>query len=85
MNNNSNTPSKTEGKLDQNIGNVKESVGGAVGHDKMQAEGTAQRGQGEANETAANVTDFVKNIPNKAEGAVKGVMNSFTGGNSGNN
>ncbi|ORZ01185.1 hypothetical protein BCR43DRAFT_486502 [Syncephalastrum racemosum] len=85
MNNNSNTPSKTEGKIDQNIGNVKEGLGNVTGQEKMQSEGTAQRGQGEANETAANVTDFVKNIPNKAEGAVKGVMNSFTGGSSGNN
>ncbi|KAI8874962.1 hypothetical protein K501DRAFT_245628 [Backusella circina FSU 941] len=72
-------PSKTEGKKDQFVGNVKETVGSAVGNESLQSEGTTQRGSGQVQETAANVTGYVQGAVDQTMGAVKGAYNALTG------
>ncbi|CAO3654685.1 hypothetical protein MBANPS3_009963 [Mucor bainieri] len=62
------SPSKTEAKKDQFVGNVKENVGSAVGNESLEAKGTAQKSDGAYDQAA---------------GAVQGVVNSLTGNNSG--
>lgn len=73
------SPSKTDAKLDQAVGNAKETVGDAVNNDKMKSEGAAQRGQGQINEATADLSGFVKGVKDKAEGALKGIQNAFGG------
>ncbi|KAI9492339.1 hypothetical protein BDB00DRAFT_765623 [Zychaea mexicana] len=70
---------KASAKIDQATGDVKETVGAATNNDKMQAEGKAERGQGQVDEMTANVESFVKGIKDKTEGAWKGLVNSITG------
>jgi uncharacterized protein YjbJ (UPF0337 family) len=45
----------------------------------MEAEGKTQRGSGQAQETAANVTGYVQGVADQVTGAVKGAYNSLTG------
>lgn len=75
------SPSKTDAKMDKAAGTVKETAGDVVGNERLRAEGQAQHGQGQAQEMAANVTGFVKGIAEKTQDAVKGMMDSITGGN----
>ncbi|KAG2235579.1 hypothetical protein BDF21DRAFT_411588 [Thamnidium elegans] len=73
------SPSKTEAKKDQLVGNVKENVGHAVGNQSLEAEGKTQNGAGAAQETAANVQGYVQGAANQVSGAVQGAYNSLTG------
>ncbi|KAG2198920.1 hypothetical protein INT46_008252 [Mucor plumbeus] len=77
------SPSKTEAKKDQFVGNVKENVGSAVGNESLEAKGTAQKSDGNVQEIAANVQHFVQGAYDQAAGAVQGVVDSITGNNSG--
>jgi uncharacterized protein YjbJ (UPF0337 family) len=72
-------PSKSEGKKDQFVGNIKETVGSAVGNESLQSEGTAQHGSGEVQETAATVSGYVQGAVDQTVGAVKGAYNALTG------
>ncbi|KAI8889962.1 hypothetical protein K501DRAFT_237577 [Backusella circina FSU 941] len=72
-------PSKTDAKKDQFVGNVKENVGGVLGNESMETEGQTQRGRGQAQETAANVSGYVQGVAEQVTGAVKGAYNSLTG------
>ncbi|KAI8080771.1 uncharacterized protein B0P05DRAFT_468751 [Gilbertella persicaria] len=76
-------PSRTDAKKDQFIGSVKDNVGGAVGNESMQSKGKTQNAAGHGQETAANVTDYVKGAMDQAAGAVKGAYNSLTGNTTG--
>jgi uncharacterized protein YjbJ (UPF0337 family) len=72
-------PSRTDAKKDQFVGNAKDTVGGAVGNERMQAEGQTQHGSGQVQETAANTKGYVEGMADQVAGAVKGAYNSLTG------
>ncbi|EIE76031.1 hypothetical protein RO3G_00735 [Rhizopus delemar RA 99-880] len=73
------SPSRTDAKKDQFVGNVKETAGNAVGNESLENKGQAQNASGKTQETAANVTDYIKGTINQASGAVMGAVNSLTG------
>ncbi|KAI8378005.1 uncharacterized protein BYT42DRAFT_497603 [Radiomyces spectabilis] len=73
------TPSKSDAKMDKGIGNIKETAGSAVGNQSLENKGKAQHGEGQTQETAANITGYVQGMANQASGAVKGAINSLTG------
>ncbi|CEG67047.1 hypothetical protein CU097_006545 [Rhizopus azygosporus] len=75
----SSAPSKSEAKKDQFVGNVKETVGNAVGNESLESKGQAQNTSGKVQETAANITGYVQGMVNQASGAVMGAVNSLTG------
>ncbi|KAI8374613.1 uncharacterized protein BYT42DRAFT_577015 [Radiomyces spectabilis] len=75
----SSSPSKSHAKYDQTVGDVKETVGNAVGNESLQAKGTAQHGSGQAEETAANISGYVQGLKNQVEGTAKGVYNAMMG------
>ncbi|KAI8879179.1 hypothetical protein K501DRAFT_287503 [Backusella circina FSU 941] len=72
-------PSRTDAKKDQFAGNVKDTLGSAVGNERMQAEGQAQHGSGQTQETAANTKGYVEGMADQVAGAVKGAYNSLAG------
>ncbi|KAL0082341.1 hypothetical protein J3Q64DRAFT_1239762 [Phycomyces blakesleeanus] len=73
------TPSRTDGKTDQFKGNVKETVGSAVGNDSLKREGNTQNSTGHVEETTAKTTGYVQGLTDQVSGAVKGAYNSLTG------
>ncbi|KAI8068126.1 uncharacterized protein B0P05DRAFT_551873 [Gilbertella persicaria] len=77
------SPSRTDAKKDQFVGDVKENVGGAVGNKSLESKGQAQNAAGHGQETAATVSDYVTGAVNQVTGAVKGAVNSLTGNTSG--
>jgi uncharacterized protein YjbJ (UPF0337 family) len=77
------TPSKTEAKKDQFVGDVKETAGSAVGNESLESKGKTQHGTGLVEETAANVSGFVTGTVNQVTGATQGIVNSIFGNNSG--
>lgn len=73
------SPSRTEAKKDQFVGNVKENVGSAVGNESLEAEGKTQNNAGAIQETAATVQGYVTGAVDQVAGAVKGAYNALTG------
>lgn len=76
------SPSKTDAKKDQFVGNVKETAGHAVGNESLESKGKAQHGSGLVQETAANVSNFVQGTVNSVSGAVQGAVGALTGNTS---
>ncbi|KAI9359092.1 hypothetical protein BD770DRAFT_386589 [Pilaira anomala] len=76
------TPSRTEAKKDQFIGQAKEHVGYAVGNESLEAKGKTQANAGQVEETAANLSGYVQGAVNQVSGAVQGAMNALTGNTS---
>ncbi|MCU7557612.1 CsbD family protein [Macrococcus capreoli] len=50
----------SEGKFEQLKGNVQESVGNAIGDEKLEAEGKENKATGKVKETVENVSDSIK-------------------------
>ncbi|KAG0740008.1 hypothetical protein G6F57_012083 [Rhizopus arrhizus] len=75
----SSTPSRSDAKKDQFVGNVKETVGNAVGNESLENKGHAQNTSGKVQESAANLTGYVQGLVDQASGAVMGAVNSLTG------
>ncbi|KAI8353247.1 hypothetical protein EDC96DRAFT_517317 [Choanephora cucurbitarum] len=73
------SPSRTDAKKDQFVGDVKQNVGSAVGNESLESKGQAQNAAGHGQETAATLTDYVKGTADQVAGAVKGAYNSLTG------
>ncbi|KAG1146160.1 hypothetical protein G6F37_007988 [Rhizopus arrhizus] len=76
-------PSRTEGKKDQMTGNIKETMGGMMGNERMESEGQTQRGSGKVQEGAANVTGYMQGLGKQVSGTMKDTYNSLTGNTSG--
>ena len=74
-----NGPSKTEGRKDEFVGNVKEKTGRAVGNESLQAEGASQNLAGTVQNQAAVVSGYVQGAADQLSGAVKGAYNALTG------
>ncbi len=51
-----------KGALDKAVGSVKDTVGGAVGNEKLQAEGKADKAKGTAREAAGDVKDAGRDV-----------------------
>jgi uncharacterized protein YjbJ (UPF0337 family) len=60
------TTDKIKGMANEAAGNVKQTVGKAVGSDKMRAEGMVQERKGEAQQAVGKAKDAVKNVIDKA-------------------
>ena len=63
-----------EEKLNQAKGSIKEDVGKAIGDEKMEKEGTAEKVVSKVKEVAEDAKDAV-------EGAIEGVKNMLSGDN----
>lgn len=79
------SPSKTEARKDQYVGDAKQTVGSAVGNDHLQAKGQAQNNDGLIQETTANAANLVTGVVNGATGTVQGVLGGLLGGGNNNN
>ncbi|KAI8365881.1 hypothetical protein EDC96DRAFT_509130 [Choanephora cucurbitarum] len=73
-------PSKTEAKKDQFVGDAKETVGSAVGNERLKSEGQTQHGNGLLQETTANLAGAVQGTLNTVTGTVNGALNGFVDG-----
>ena len=51
-----------KGALDKAVGAVKDAVGGAIGNEKLQAEGKADKAEGTAREATGDVKDAGRNV-----------------------
>ncbi|KAI7897906.1 uncharacterized protein BX663DRAFT_444214 [Cokeromyces recurvatus] len=71
--------SRSEGKKDQAVGNMKDTVGSAFGNESLQSKGKTQNATGRGEEGGAQMSDYIKGTANQASGAVKGAFNSLTG------
>lgn len=76
------SPSRTDAKKDQFVGNIKETVGHAVGNESLETRGKAQHGSGMVEETMANVSGYMQGAYNTVSGTVQGVAGAFTGNTS---
>lgn len=68
----SSTDDKARGTGNDVVGNIKQTVGGATGNEKMQAEGETQETKGEAQKTLGNAKEAVGNAAEKLGNAIKG-------------
>lgn len=73
------TPSRTEAKKNQYVGQAKESAGYVLGNESLESKGKTQANTGHAEETAANVTGYIQGAADQVTGAVKGAVNALTG------
>ncbi len=62
----SSTSDKIKGHADQAAGSVKKAAGKAVGNDRLEAEGAAQKVSGKAQVGVGKAKDAVKNVVDKA-------------------
>jgi len=73
---------QVSGKFDQAIGKVKESIGSAVGNDKLANEGVADQVKGAAKETWGNAKDAAHTVHNdhvaETEAGAADTRESFT-------
>jgi uncharacterized protein YjbJ (UPF0337 family) len=63
------TTDKAKGMANKAVGNVKEGVGEAVGSDKLQAEGMAQKTKGQGQKAMGDAKSTVKDAANKVADA----------------
>jgi len=61
---------KIKGNANEAIGSAKQTLGRAIGSDRLEAEGLAQEGKGTAQKAAGAVKEGVKSGVNKAADAV---------------
>lgn len=73
---------RSEAKKNQAVGNVKDTLGGAVGNESLQAKGKAQNATGETQEHKSNMKNYAEGTYDQAAGAIKGAANSLTGNKS---
>ena len=66
----SSTSDKAAGLGNEALGNVKEGIGKAVGSDKLQAEGLADKAKGKAQQAVGDAKDTVKDAANKTASAI---------------
>ena len=62
----SSTTDKIKGKANEVAGSVKQSIGKAVGDDKLRVEGAMQRGKGDAQQAVGKAKDAVKKALDRA-------------------
>lgn len=53
---------KTQAKVEQGKGKVKEAVGNAVGNERLEAEGRGDQAKGDAREAGEKAKDAVKDV-----------------------
>lgn len=75
------TTSRVEGKVQEIAGAVKARVGGAIGDERMQASGEANRAQGQARQEAAKASERVHGTVQQVAGAVKEGVGDLIGDN----
>jgi len=66
----SGTTDKIKGVANEAIGNVKQTLGRAIGSDRLQAEGLVQEAEGVAQKAAGHIKSNVKSSVNKAADSI---------------
>ena len=66
------TDNKTEGKVDEGKGRVKEAAGSLTGDDELKNEGKVDRKGGEAKQKVGEAADKVGDAVNKVTDRIKG-------------
>jgi uncharacterized protein YjbJ (UPF0337 family) len=66
----SGTTDKIKGAANEAIGNVKQTLGRAIGSDRLQAQGLVQKAEGVAQKAAGHIKDNAKNSVNKAADSI---------------
>ncbi|KAF2652785.1 hypothetical protein K491DRAFT_604241 [Lophiostoma macrostomum CBS 122681] len=72
-------PKRTDGAWNQNVGALKDSVGGFVGVTGLQEEGRRQNAAGKNEEAEGQVTDLGKGIGDRVGGTIGGAVAGLTG------
>jgi uncharacterized protein YjbJ (UPF0337 family) len=75
----SNESNKAEGVAQQVGGNIKQGIGKVIGSDRLEAEGKAQKLEGEAREEAAKAAERAKGKTEEVIGAVKNHVGAVVG------
>jgi uncharacterized protein YjbJ (UPF0337 family) len=78
-----NSPSITDAKKDQFVGDVKSAVGSAVANDSLGAKGKTQHNSGLIEETSAQISGYVQGAVNTVSEAVSGAVGALTGNSTG--
>lgn len=71
------TADKTKGHVKEAVGKVKEKVGGAIGDDKLEAKGTAQRMEGKKDRLKGEIKETIDDVKGKIEAGAEVVKEKF--------
>ena len=71
-----------KGKLEEVGGSIREAVGAATGNERMEAEGSADRLEGQGRQEVAKGVGEVKGAAEEVKGSVKQAWGSLTGDDS---
>ncbi|UPX17255.1 uncharacterized protein EKO05_0007621 [Ascochyta rabiei] len=72
-------PNRSAGSWNQNVGALKESVGGFVGAEGLKQEGIRQNEEGKGQEAQGQLSDLGKGVHDRIGGAVGGAVAGLTG------
>ncbi|KAL1601128.1 hypothetical protein SLS59_005280 [Nothophoma quercina] len=72
-------PNRSAGSWNQNVGALKESVGGFVGAEGLKQEGTRQNAEGKEQEAQGQLSDLGKGVQDRVGGAIGGAVAGLTG------
>jgi len=72
-------PNRAAGSWNQNVGALKESIGGFVGAEGLKQEGIQQNADGKGQEAEGQVKDLGRGVQDRVGGAVGGVVAGLTG------
>ncbi|KAF3010030.1 hypothetical protein E8E13_011472 [Curvularia kusanoi] len=73
------SPDRSAGAWNQNVGALKESVGGFLGAQGLKQEGIEQNRAGKGQEAQGQMSDLGKGVQDRVGGAVGGVVAGLTG------
>lgn len=72
-------PNRSTGSWNQNVGALKESVGGFVGAEGLKQEGIRQNEEGKAQEAKGQLSDLGKGVQDRVGGKLGGAVAGLTG------
>ncbi|KAF9692800.1 hypothetical protein EKO04_008984 [Ascochyta lentis] len=72
-------PNRTAGSWNQNVGALKESVGGFVGAEGLKQEGIRQNEEGKGQEAQGQLSDLGKGVQDRVGGTIGGAVAGLTG------
>ncbi|KAF1924114.1 uncharacterized protein M421DRAFT_73428 [Didymella exigua CBS 183.55] len=72
-------PNRSAGSWNQNVGALKESVGGFVGAEGLKQAGIQQNQEGKAQEAQGQLSDLGKGVQDRVGGAIGGAVAGLTG------
>ncbi len=72
-------PNRSAGSWNQNVGALKESVGGFVGAEGLKQEGIRQNQEGKGQEAQGQISDLGKGVQDRIGGTIGGAVAGLTG------